>query len=194
MERAYLEADWRSAASLLERNPFPQDAWRGLFAAVMIEILGVKRDMRSVMKQLSEQMSLIKPARKLIPGAKHFLDYCRQHNIKLGLLSNNDGRTREKCRDVEIEDYFDDILDSTVEGLIKPNPGFFRLALERIGVGASDVLHVGDLLGCDVLGAQKAGIKAAWYHRRKYMPNAVGINPDYTVHHFEEIEALLGGR
>lgn len=191
MERAYIEADWRSAASLIGREPFPQDAWRGLFAAVMVEKLGVRENTRALMLKLADEMTFIRPVRKLIEGASDFLDFCKSKRLILGLLSNNDGRTAAKCREVGIEKYFDIILDSTLEGIMKPNPEMFMRALEKTGVKASEALHIGDLLGCDVLGAQKAGIKAVWFHRRSHIPRTTGIHPDWTVHRFDEIEALL---
>jgi HAD superfamily hydrolase (TIGR01549 family) len=193
MERAYVEADWRAAVVLLERTPFPQDAWRGLFAAIMIETLNIKQNVREFMKQVSEQMTLIRPERRLVPGAGKFLEFCKIKNIRLAVLSNNDGRTREKCREVGIEEYFDIIMDSTLEGIMKPNPDFFTRALDYMKVYAADVLHVGDLLGCDVLGARKVGIRVAWFNQRQYTPRDYKIaDPDYTVHNLKEIETLLG--
>lgn len=191
MEKAYLEADWRSASALISKTPFPQESWRNLFAAVMAEILNIKDNVPEVMKRVSNEMALIKPIRKLMPGAKEFLNFCKSKRIRLILLTNNDGHIYEKCKEVNIENYFEFMLDSTLEGLIKPNPALFTRALEKTRLPPESVVHIGDLLGCDVLGAQQAGIKAVWFHTRKYTPRQSVIKPFEQVDNFEKLIEML---
>ncbi|MEO3875159.1 HAD-IA family hydrolase [Nonomuraea sp. B12E4] len=57
----------------------------------------------------------------------------------------------------------DAILDSTIVGFDKPDPRFFRAALDRLHVDASQAVHVGDTVPADVRGAQAAGILAIHY-------------------------------
>lgn len=57
----------------------------------------------------------------------------------------------------------DAILDSSVVGFDKPDPRFFRAALDRLHVAASRAVHVGDAVPADVRGAQAAGILAVHY-------------------------------
>lgn len=47
----------------------------------------------------------------------------------------------------------------------KPRPEVFRRALGVMGVSPREVLHVGDSIGSDVLGAQRVGIDVAWVNR-----------------------------
>ena len=52
------------------------------------------------------------------------------------------------------------ILDSAVVGVAKPDPAIFRIALDALGVPADrSVLHVGDSLRYDVVGALAAGLQ-----------------------------------
>ena len=44
----------------------------------------------------------------------------------------------------------------------KPAPGIFRRSLRELGISPSDALFVGDHPRADILGAQRAGLKAAW--------------------------------
>lgn len=191
MEKAYLEADWRSALAMITQKPFPQEAWRSLFAVVMAETLNIKDNVPGVMKRVSDEMTQIKPVRKLLSGARNFLDFCKANGIRLILLTNNDGHIYEKCKEVNIENYFEFMLDSTLEGLIKPNPALFTRALEKTGLPAKSVVHIGDLLGCDVLGAQQAGINAIWFHTRKYKPRQSAIKPFAQVASFEKLMKIL---
>jgi len=191
MEKAYLEGDWRSARALIDREPFPVEAWRELYMAVMLETLGVKENAREVLTRVSDRMAEIKPVRKLVAGAAELLQKCRDRGIVMAVLSNNDGRTALKAAEVGIEKYFAFIMDSTLEKLAKPAPGFFRKALELAGLEAGDCLHVGDLLGCDVMGAQKAGIPAVWLHARRYTPQAP-VAPEEKIGSLAELGGLLG--
>ena len=48
-------------------------------------------------------------------------------------------------------------------GYVKPRPEIFEAAARELGVPSGPaILHVGDDLGADVVGAQKAGWRAAW--------------------------------
>ena len=56
-------------------------------------------------------------------------------------------------------DLFDEVLDSAVEGVEKPDPRIFRLALERLGARAEEALFVGDIYHVDVVGGRAAGLR-----------------------------------
>ena len=51
-----------------------------------------------------------------------------------------------------------DIVDSGRVGSEKPDTGIFTIALERAGVEPEAVVHVGDMVSTDVIGATAAGI------------------------------------
>lgn len=191
LEKAYLEGDWRSARALISRDPFPVEAWQELYMAVMLETLGVKDNAREVLRRVADRMAEIRPARKLVKGAAELLEKCKGRAIAMAVLSNNDGRTAQKAAEAGIENYFDFIMDSTLEKTTKPAPKFFKKALELAGVPPEDCLHVGDLLGCDVMGARYAGIPAVWFHARRYTPNAP-VKPDVKVSSLAELGEMLG--
>ena len=52
------------------------------------------------------------------------------------------------------------MLDSAEEGVEKPDPRIFELALERSGARREETLHVGDLYHVDVEGARAVGLRA----------------------------------
>jgi len=52
----------------------------------------------------------------------------------------------------------------------KPHAAFFHEGLRRLGMTATEVLHVGDDWQLDIAGAQGAGIAAAWI-RREHHPD-----------------------
>jgi HAD superfamily hydrolase (TIGR01458 family) len=72
----------------------------------------------------------------------------------------------------------------------KPSPGFFNLALEGMGVPASEVAMVGDDIENDVKGAQEAGLTGVLVKTGKYREELVrrsGIRPDLVVKDLGEL-------
>jgi putative hydrolase of the HAD superfamily len=50
-------------------------------------------------------------------------------------------------------------------GAAKPDPRIFLAAAAQLGVAPHEVLHVGDDPELDVIGARRAGLRAAWINR-----------------------------
>jgi len=56
-------------------------------------------------------------------------------------------------------------LGAREHGRAKPDASIFHAACERLGVPPAEVLHVGDDIEMDVLGAHRAGLRACWINR-----------------------------
>jgi HAD superfamily hydrolase (TIGR01458 family) len=78
---------------------------------------------------------------------------------------------------------------ATVVG--KPEAGFFRLALEDLGLDAGEVAMVGDDAEADVAGAQAAGLKGIQVKTGKYRPGIEG-RPDLVIRSFARVPEALG--
>jgi phospholysine phosphohistidine inorganic pyrophosphate phosphatase len=78
---------------------------------------------------------------------------------------------------------------ATVVG--KPEAGFFRLALEDLGLGPHEVAMVGDDAEADVVGAQAAGLKGILVRTGKYRPETEG-RPDLVLESFAALPEALG--
>jgi HAD superfamily hydrolase (TIGR01509 family) len=91
------------------------------------------------------------------PGALRRL---RAAGLRLGVVSNSDGRVEEALEAAGLRRYLDVVVDSTLAGVEKPDPAIFRTALDALGVAPSQALYVGDLYDVDVIGANAAGIPA----------------------------------
>jgi putative hydrolase of the HAD superfamily len=91
-----------------------------------------------------------------VPGV---LAGLREAGLRLVVVSNANGTLCQMFRRLGLEQYFTCILDSCDEGVEKPDPRLFRIALERSGADASTTIHVGDLYEIDVVGARAAGIR-----------------------------------
>jgi putative hydrolase of the HAD superfamily len=84
---------------------------------------------------------------------------------------------RSKLAAVGIADGFDAVIVSGEQGVQKPDPAIFALAVDQLGVTAEEALHIGDNQVADVAGARDAGLTAVWIDRngaeRTSEPHAV---------------------
>lgn len=103
-----------------------------------------------------------------VPGA---LTRLRGLGLRLVAVSNANGRLRYLMERLQLAAHFDHLLDSHLEGVEKPDPRLFHIALERSGARAEGTVHVGDLYHVDVVGARAAGLAAV-------LMDAVGLYPE----------------
>jgi HAD superfamily hydrolase (TIGR01509 family) len=84
----------------------------------------------------------------------------RKLGLCLAVVSNANGTVADAFERVGLSEHVDMIIDSHYEGVEKPDPRLFRIALERAGAHADTTIHIGDLFHVDVTGARAAGIRA----------------------------------
>jgi HAD superfamily hydrolase (TIGR01549 family) len=84
----------------------------------------------------------------------------RTAGCRLVVVSNTNGTLRRMFRRVGLEPWIDLVIDSQEEGVEKPDPRLFEIALERAGAGRDSTIHCGDIYQIDVVGARSAGISA----------------------------------
>jgi len=78
--------------------------------------------------------------------------------LRIGVLSDWGSNLGGILESLGLSDYLDFVLASGAVGLAKPNPAFFRVALERAGSEAGRAVMIGDSLRADVEGARGAGM------------------------------------
>jgi len=98
---------------------------------------------------------------ELVPeGVVPALERLRARVPRLVVVSNANGRLHTVMERLGLARFFDVMLDSHLEGVEKPDPRLFELALERTGGHPETTLHVGDFYWIDVQGARAAGLRA----------------------------------
>ncbi len=99
---------------------------------------------------------------------------------------------------IGLDHHFAFQLGAREHGAAKPDPGIFLAACERLGCAPGEVLHVGDHIEMDVLGAARAGLRTAWMHRddaraqHPHWPHD-DIAPDLIVADMAALADLLEG-
>jgi 2-haloalkanoic acid dehalogenase type II len=66
---------------------------------------------------------------------------------------------------IGLADYFEASLSAREAGMLKPDPRIFDILLQRSGLRAAEVAHVGDDPEADVEGARGAGVEPVWLNR-----------------------------
>ena len=96
----------------------------------------------------------------------------RDDGYRLVVLSNANGTLRRAFGRLGLLRYFDALCDSAEEGVEKPDPRYFQIALARSRSDPRTTVHVGDLYNVDVAGARAAGLSAVLVDEAGLYPGA----------------------
>ncbi len=121
----------------------------------------------------------------LYPDVLDVLRALGQH-YQLGLLSNGNSYP-DLCG---LSDTFIFTVFAQDMGVEKPGKRIFNEALRQAGCTAVKMMHIGDSLKSDVLGAQQVGVVAVWLNR-SHKVNETAILPDIEIHSLYELIDIL---
>jgi putative hydrolase of the HAD superfamily len=93
----------------------------------------------------------------------------------LGIVSNYEAWLDELLGALQVRDRFTVRVISGLEGVEKPDPAIYRLALERAGVEPRDVVFVGDNPEFDVDPPARLGMVPVLIDRRRRYPDHGGL-------------------
>lgn len=97
------------------------------------------------------------------PNLLPTLDKLKTEGYFLGIITNGLGIFQSRSiQGLGIQDYFQAILISEIEGVRKPDAEIFYRALKKLGTTAEQSVFVGDHPTVDILGAKNIGMKAIW--------------------------------
>ena len=123
----------------------------------------------------------------LFPNAIEILEYLKP-KYRLHIITNGFQEIQEKkLKNTNIHHYFNQIINSEMAGVKKPNPIIFQLALEKAGATAEKSLMVGDSLEADILGAKASGLYALHFNGH----NGPKHEHCQMIHDLNEIKSFL---
>jgi putative hydrolase of the HAD superfamily len=135
--------------------------WGHLYRRLLGE-LGIESD--ALVTELYSTFSSSSSYR-LFDDALPALEDIASLGCRLGLISNFEGWLEEMLVELEVGHIFDISIISGLEGMEKPDPAIYALALERAGVDPERALHVGDSPVMDVEPSAAAGMHAVLLDR-----------------------------
>ena len=143
-----------------------------------------------------------------VTDAEQTLRRLHERGFVLGILSNWPlAITVERFAEAQgWLSYLRAVVVSQRIGTIKPHPAIFAAAAAELGVGperVGDILHVGDDWAADVVGARRAGWRAAYLRGRQEdtpLPTSepgdgsvadADAEPDVTIDELSELDGLV---
>src|SRR5206468_6950854 len=150
------------------------DAGRGwLYFNLIVERAGVLPDplVEDALAELHAYHQRTNLWELVPPAVEPALAALRRRGLRLTVVSNSNGKLRVLFERLALAKCVDCLLDSHDEGVEKPDPRFFEIALERSGARRETTIHVGDLYQVDVVGARAAGLRGVLF-------DEAGVYPD----------------
>ena len=173
----------------VERGPSlsPEDSrtfwtylYRRLLGELGLEDQGLAEELYSTFSSTSSY--------RLFDDSLPVLGELQSRGYRLGLISNFDGWLQNLLVELEVGDLFEVTVISGVEGVEKPDPAIYRLALERADVVPDQALHVGDSPSLDIEPALATGMEAVLIDRGGRYSDA----PYRSISSLEPLPGIVG--
>ena len=103
----------------------------------------------------------------LIPGAMEVVQALAARGHRMFILTNGFEEVQHiKMEHSGLRPHFEAVYTSDALGHKKPAPEAFHASLKAAGSRAEDAVMIGDDLECDVVGAQKVGMRSVHFNPR----------------------------
>lgn len=112
-------------------------------------------------------------------------------NYKLGIASNFYGNLERICDNIGFTKYTDVLIDSEKEGIEKPHPGIFSLALQKLDVIPGNTYVVGDSYERDIIPSKILGCNTIWLRKKGLRECDSTDSADYIVKDLGDILRYL---
>lgn len=126
-------------------------------------------------------------------GAGAAVETATRHG-RVGLVTNGpEARQAAKLEALPFGDAFEAVVYAGDLSRRKPNRDPFERGVESLSVPPEETVHIGDSLECDVVGAQNAGLAAAWCPSDEHDTDPEPYTPEYVLDSPAEVERILQG-
>ena len=126
--------------------------------------------LRQALEESGGDLALVEPAYEVFYAARNQVECYPDAvdalariaaRVPVAALSNGNADLAR----IGLDYHFAFQLGSREHGAAKPQASIFHAACDRLGVAPGQVLHVGDHVDMDVMGALGAGLRACWINR-----------------------------
>lgn len=128
---------------------------------------------------------------KVFSDTVNTLDILRDKGYKHIILSNHVPELESLVKNLNLDEYFDEIISSGIVGYEKPNKMIFNYAKNKLPKDSS-IIMVGDNYKADILGANQNDIQAILVRK----PNTFNYGNYYKIldnTFIDKIEVIFGG-
>lgn len=117
------------------------------------------------------------------------LSQLQERGIQMALVSNFYGNVETVLEEMQLRDFFCDVIESAQVGIRKPDPRLYALGVEALRkkqlpghLDESDILVVGDSIQKDIIPAKSLGCKTAWFKGEGWKKEPVDETiPDFVI-------------
>jgi putative hydrolase of the HAD superfamily len=127
---------------------------------------------------------------RLFPDVLPVLRNLKGAGLLLGVISNFEEWLGRLLARLGVDGLLDLQVVSGVEGVEKPDPAIFELALERAGLTADECVYVGDSPAFDTAPAEALGMRGVLVDRRGRHPDHTG--PGVRITDLTDLPAVIG--
>ena len=129
----------------------------------------------------------------LKPGVREFLDYCMEHQIRLGIATSNSRELVDNIvRTHELIDYFDCVMTGCEVAKGKPAPDIYLAVAKQLKVAPADCLVFEDIVqgiqAGKAAGMQVCAVDDAFSRAQEKEKRNLA---DYYIHHYNEVMDIL---
>lgn len=126
------------------------------------------------------------------PEVPETLSRLKNAGMPLAILSNGAPRMLAAALKAGgLEGLFEGVFSVEEVGVFKPDPRVYRLATDRLGFEAGQILFLSSN-SWDVAGAASFGLRVAWVNRFGQVPERLPFGPDAEIGSLTGLPALLG--
>lgn len=139
--------------------------------------------LREALEASGADMALLEPAYEAFYAARNQVEFYPDAEqalariaaqVPVAALSNGNADLSR----IGIDHHFAFQLGAREHGAAKPAASIFHAACQRLAVEPAHVLHVGDHIEMDVLGAMHAGLRSCWINREAQAWQHDSLRPD----------------
>ncbi|HCO68486.1 MAG TPA: HAD family hydrolase [Dysgonomonas sp.] len=127
---------------------------------------------------------------EIVSKEKSLLSVLKQR-YPIVLVSNFYGNVGSVIGDFGLTEFFDDIIESAVVGIRKPDPAIFALGVERIGLPAEHIVVIGDSYSKDIVPARKNGCQTIWLKGPGWGDDDADATADVIITDFMELKSIF---
>ena len=115
----------------------------------------------------------------------------RARGYRIGVIANQAAGTEERLRAWGLLEHIDLVVASAEEGVAKPDPAIFRIALEREGCLPGEAAMIGDRLDNDIVPAKAVGMRTVWLPQGPAVWHSVRRAAECPDRQVTSLQALL---
>jgi HAD superfamily hydrolase (TIGR01549 family) len=161
-------AAWQAYDAAKRRGETGRDAWASFMTALLAGA-GVSLGANARPEVISPLVDFLwseQPRnnlwRRAIAGMSDLCAELAARGVRLGIVSNSEGRLAELLDTMDLHRFFPVVADSGVLGVEKPDARIFEWTAAGLEVTTKELIHVGDAWAADVEGALGVGARAIW--------------------------------